>query len=142
MMSRFCRYIDNVYDFGQRAQALKDSRPKPQIPTQSVWTNVFFLFAMGQGSLNAMEAQLRTPKRMAALTGPHELSADTMGRVMNLIPPEQLQSDLSHYVHHMRRNKVLDDNPWPLRFAALDGHEFFSLVPPLVRPMPDAHGHH
>jgi hypothetical protein len=133
MMSRFCRYIENVYDFGQRAKALSDSRCHAQVSTQSVWTNAFFLFAMRQGSLNAMEGQLRAPKRMEALSGSRKVSADTMGRVMNLIPPEQLQADLSHYAHRMRRNKALDENPWPLRFAVMDGHEFFSLLPSIVR---------
>ena len=27
MLSRFCRYIEKVYDFGQRARALRDARP-------------------------------------------------------------------------------------------------------------------
>ena len=33
---------------------------------------------------------------------------------------------LSGVNHKLRRNKALEDNPWALRFVALDGHEFFS----------------
>jgi hypothetical protein len=127
MMSRFCRYLDKVFDFGQRLRALQDSRSKPQIPTQAVWASVFFLFLTRRGSLNAIEGDLRTPRRMEALIGPRKPSADTMARVMALLPTEQLRADLSYYNHRLRRNKALDENPWPLRLVALDGHEFFSL---------------
>ena len=79
---------------------------------------------------------------MAALTGPRPVSAETLGRVLNQMAPEQLQGDLAHYLHCQRRNKVLDDNPWPLRFVVMDGHEFFSLLPPLLPRVPDANGPH
>jgi hypothetical protein len=138
MMSRFCRYIEKIFDFGQTCRELKDSRKRPQISTLAVWTSAFFLFVTGRKSLNAMEGQLRIPRRMEALIGSRKPSADTMGRVMNLLPPEQLEALLSRYNHRLRRNKALEDNPWPLRFVALDGHEFFSLLPRLVPAMLDA----
>jgi hypothetical protein len=48
-----------------------------------------------------------------------------MGDVFCLIPSEQLRSILSGINHQLGRNKVFDKEG-PLRFAALDGHEFFS----------------
>ena len=39
---------------------------------------------------------------------------------------EPLRNLLSQANHRLRRNKTLQDNPWALRFVALDGHEFFS----------------
>jgi len=57
--------------------------------------------------------------------GPDKPSADRIGDVLGLIPPEQLRAVLSGINHQLGRNKVLDPaGPW--RFVALDGHEFFS----------------
>jgi hypothetical protein len=41
------------------------------------------------------------------------------------MPTEQLRAMLSGINHQLGRNKVLGKEG-PLRFAALDGHEFFS----------------
>jgi hypothetical protein len=48
-----------------------------------------------------------------------------MGDVFALIPSEELRAMLSEINHQLGRNKVFGkEGPW--RFAALDGHEFFS----------------
>ena len=125
MMSRFCQYADKVFGLGQMIDAITDSRPEPQIPTAAIWTSAFAMFAMRMGSLNAVESELRLSKRMDALVGPDKPSADTMGRVYGLIDPVQQVEMLSQINHQLGRNKALH-SPWPLRFLAVDGHEFFS----------------
>ena len=125
MMARFCRYIEKVFDFGERIAKLKDHRLRPRIPTSAIWGSVFFLFVMRQRSLNAMEGQLRQPKRMERLIGNPKPSADRMGEVLGLIHPDLLRSLLSGINHQVGRNKALQ-NGWPLRVGAMDGHEFFS----------------
>ena len=83
------------------------------------------MFAMHRGSLNAIESELRVPKRLDGLLGSHKPSADRMGDVFGLIPSEELRAMLSEINHQLGRNKVFDkEGPW--RFVALDGHEFFS----------------
>ncbi len=125
MMSRFCRYMEKVFDFGDRVRRLRDRRQRPRIPTSAIWTSAFAMFAMHRGSLNAIEWELRVPKRMDALVGSAKPSADRIGDVFCLIPPEDLRTMLCGINHQLSRNKVLNKRgSW--RFVALDGHEFFS----------------
>jgi hypothetical protein len=125
MMARFCRYIEKVFDFGQKMSTLCDARKRPRIPTLCLWGSVFFLFVMRRGSLNAMESELRRPKRMERLIGTVKPSADRMGDVMGLMEPDQLREWLCRINHQLGRNKVFaKGGPW--RFVAVDGHEFFS----------------
>jgi len=126
MMARFCRYIEKVYDWGERIAILRDSREKPQIPTRSVFLCAFMMFVNRLGSLNAMESELRVPRRWEKIVGERKPSADTIGLVAGKIDPETLRDLLCAINHQLRRNKALDESPWPLRVVNLDGHEFFS----------------
>ena len=47
MISRFCRYLDKVFQWSQRIQALSDPRPKPQISTQSAFLSAMMMSAAG-----------------------------------------------------------------------------------------------
>ena len=64
MMRRFCRYIEKVFDFGKQIHTLRDARKRPRIPTAALWGSVLFLFVMRHRSLNAMEQEIRQPKRV------------------------------------------------------------------------------
>lgn len=130
-MARFCRYVDKVFAFGQTIGSLTDRRKHPRIPTAAVWGSVFFLFVLRRGSLNAMESDLRMPRRMERLVGHAKPSADRMGDVLGLMDADELREILSGINHKLGRNKALT-NGWPLRVAAIDGHEFFSQPAPLV----------
>ncbi len=134
MMKRFCRYIDKVFDFGERMARLKDPRQRPRIPLGALWGSVFFLFVLRQRSLNAMEGQLRQPRRMERLIGAQKPSADRMGQVLSKMDPHQLRALLSGINHQWGRNKGLK-NGWPFRVGALDGHDFFSLSSSLLSPV-------
>jgi hypothetical protein len=134
MMSRFCRYIEKVFDWGSRTAQLKDPRQRPRIPLRAIWGSVFFLFVLRQRSLNAMEGQLRQPQRMEWLIGPRKPSADRMGQVFGMLDPHQLRALFSGINHQLGRNKGLK-NGWPFRVGAIDGHEFFSLPSSLLSSM-------
>jgi hypothetical protein len=134
MMSRFCRYVEKVFNLGWRMAQLKDRRQRPRIPLGAIWGSVFFLFILRQRSLHAMEGQLRQPRRMERLLGPQKPSADRMGQVLGLIDPHQLRAMLSGINHQVGRNKGLK-NGWPFRVGVMDGHEFFSLPSSLLSPM-------
>ena len=125
MMLRFCRYVEKVFDFGQRVKVIQDSRQKPRIRTSAIWLSAFFMFVTRRGSLNAIESELYRSKRFECLIGFQKPSADRIGDVFCLIAPEQLRSMLSGINHQLGRNKVFSKEG-PLRFAAMDGHEFFS----------------
>jgi len=125
MMPRFCRYVGKVFDFGQRVKAIHDTRRKPRIPTAAIWLSAFFMFVTRRRSLNAMEWELHRSKRFDRLIGFHKPSADRMGDVFCLIPSEELRAMLLGINHQLGRNKVFGKEG-PLRFVAMDGHEFFS----------------
>jgi len=131
MMRRFCHYVGKVFDFGPRISQLADRRKRPRLPTGAIWGSVFFLFVMRQGSLHAMEGQLRWPRRMERIVGLKKPSADRMGEVLGLMDPGQLRAMLSGINHQVGRNKALR-NGWPFRVGVLDGHEFFSLSEALL----------
>lgn len=131
MMGRFCRYVGKVFDFGERMTQLTDRRKRPRLPTGAIWGSVFFLFVMRQGSLHAMEGQLRWPRRMERVVGFQKPSADRMGEVLGLMDPGPLRAMLSGINHQVGRNKGLK-NGWPLRVGVFDGHEFFSLSEALL----------
>jgi len=125
MMVRFCRYVEKVFNFGQRVKVIQDSRQKPRISTAAIWLSAFFMFVIRKGSLNAIESELHRSRRLERLIGFQKPSADRIGDVFCLIPSEQLRVMLSGINHQLGRNKVFLKEG-ALRFAALDGHEFFS----------------
>ena len=84
------------------------------------------MFVLAKGSFNAMEPDLRAAKRLDRLLGERKPSVDRIGDVSALMDPEPIRRMLSEIVHRVKRMKALH-NQWPLAFAALDGHEFFSL---------------
>jgi hypothetical protein len=123
-MNRFWNYVGKVFDIGSLAASLTDARREPQIPTATVWLSALGMATGRLGSLNALEQVLARPTGLQGLLGPRRPSADTVGRVMGLMDVGPVRQSLVKACHQLRRNKVLDDNPWPLRFAVLDGHEF------------------
>jgi len=122
---RFRRYVEKVFDWSGQITALRDSRKKPQIPNRSIFLGALMMFVTRLGSLNGLEGELRIPRRWDKIIGKRKPSADRVGQVLALMDSGQLRDLLSDVNHTLRRNKALDDNPWPLRFVALDGHEFF-----------------
>jgi hypothetical protein len=126
MMARFCRYLEKVFDWGAQMAELRDSRRQPQIPTSAIFLSILMMFATRLRSLNAMEGELRMPGRWEKIVGRRKPSADRLGQVGALLDTEQLRDLFSGINHKLRRNKALEDNPWALRFVAMDGHEFFS----------------
>ena len=126
MMARFRRYLEKVFDWSALLAGVSDSRARPQIPTAAIFTSALMMCVTRLRSLNALEGELRVPRRWEKIVGARKPSADRVGQVVALMDPEGLRDMLSGVNHKLRRNKALEDNPWALRFVALDGHEFFS----------------
>ena len=126
MMTRFFRYIEKVFGLSAHVARLSDSRQKPQIDTSAVFLSAMIMCVTRLRSLNALEGELRVAGRWDKIVGGRKPSADRVGQVVALMDSEPLRDMLSGINHRLRRNKALDENPWPLRFVALDGHEFFS----------------
>jgi hypothetical protein len=105
---------------------ISDSRKQPQIPSAAVFASAFALFACNRTSLNSLERDLfRLPQRLRGLVGPRPPSVDTLGRVYDLADSGGLRQMLVQVHHRLKRNKALADGD-DLKFAAVDGHEFFN----------------
>ena len=138
MMRRFCAYIEKVFDFSRHVSGFVDARQRPRITTAAVWLSGFLMAVMRAGSLNAIGGALRVPHHFESLIGSRKPSADTIARVFARMAAAALRGVLCVVNHQLKRNKLLTLR-WPLRFAALDGHEFFSLTKallPAVLPAP------
>ncbi len=140
MLARFSRYLEKLFDFGALLATVRDSRRKPQIPATAIWGSAFAMSVLRCGSLNAIESALRPSRRLERLVGPIKPSADTIGRVAAQIDPQILRTMLCKINHRLGRNKVFVKR-WTLRFAAIDGHEFFSQQAPLLSGVQPAHDH-
>src|SRR5205823_13957770 len=76
-------------------------------------------------SLNSLEKDLvHIPSRLRGVVGPRPPSVDTIGRVYAVMDSDPLRQMLVHMHHRLKRNKALADGD-DLKFAAVDGHEFF-----------------
>jgi len=126
MMGRFLRYAEKVFGLSGQMALLRDARARPQIPTAAIFLSALMMFATRMRSLNAMEQLARGDRRWAKVFPGGCPSADRVGQVLALMDSEPLRDSLSSIHHRLRRNKALGENPWALRFVALDGHEFFS----------------
>ena len=131
MMRRFCAYIEKVFEFSAVVSRLKDLRQLPRIPTWAVWLSGFIMSVVRSGSLNSIAGELQIPRRFERMIGRWKPSAETIGRVFAGIPSDSLRDFLCVVNHRLKRNK-LPPLKWPLRFVALDGHEFLSLTKPLL----------
>jgi|SRR5579871_494122 len=125
MMRRFCRYVAKVFDLPALMARLRDTRCDPLYSTQHVWQTVMTLLVTGRGSLHAIEADRLGGKAGDRKRGTGPPSDDTLGRVFDGLDPEPVRQMLMDINHRLKRNKALP-LVWNLRFAAVDGHEFFS----------------
>ena len=125
MISRFLRYAEKVFDLRECLSTVRDSRPKPRISSSAIFISAMMVFLTRRRSLNALEPALRQRKRLEGFAGKRIPSADRIGDVFALMATGPLREMLSKLVHRLGRNKALK-TVWPLRAAAIDGHEFFS----------------
>jgi len=125
MFKRFSDYIDKVFDFSRRLSEITDTRVRPHIGTLSVLLSSFTMHVTRLGSLNAMDVELRLPKKLESIIGNVTPGIDTIGRVFTQIIPDELRAFHWDNCYRLKRNKVLDTN-LSLNAIGIDGHEFFS----------------
>lgn len=77
------------------------------------------------GSLNALDSELRLPKKIESFIGKDKPSVDTIGEVFTKIIPDDLRRLHRGHCYRLKRNKALD-TALPLNAIGIDGHEFFS----------------
>ena len=124
MLRRLAAYLERVFGFRHEVDSLRDSRRRPQIDTASVWLCCFAMFAVRLRSFNAIEQELRRPKRWERFVGRRKPSADTMGRVCGKFSLDSLRLVLVNLNRQAWRAKTVHRRPGELyRVVAVDGHE-------------------
>lgn len=124
MLRRLAAYLERVFEFRHEVDSLQDTRRRPQIGIASVWLCCFAMFAVRLRSFNAIEQELRRPKRWERFVGRRKPSADTMGRVCGQISLDSLRRFLVHVNRRAWRAKTVHRRPGELyRVVAVDGHE-------------------
>jgi hypothetical protein len=125
MLRRFLDYADKVFGLTTALSEITDTRSASRIRTPSILWSSFIMHVTRLGSLNALDVELRLPKRIEGLIGQDKPSADTIGRVFAKISSADLRRLHWRHCYQFKRNKVLDTD-LPLHAIGLDGHEFFS----------------
>ena len=125
MIRRFCRYAAKIFHLPALMARLRDSRIHPLYSTQYVWQTVVLLLATGRGSLHSIEADRHCRQQGGVKPGTGPPCDDTLGRVFEALDPEPVRQMLMDIYQRLKRNKAVP-LVWNLRFAAVDGHEFFS----------------
>ncbi len=127
LLRRLAAYLERMFSFREHVLALRDARPRPQIPTASVWLTALALCVLRFRSFNALEQQLRRPGVWEAWVGPRKPSADSLGRVLSQLNLEDLRQFLLHVHRRMWRAKAIQRRYGShLRVVAVDGHELWS----------------
>lgn len=127
MLRRFLAYLDKRFDFRRRVDGLRDTRQMPQIPTANVWLCVFGMFVFRVRSFNAVEQELRRPKRWERFVGAQKPSADTLGRVCGQLFVPELRELLVGINRMAWRSKAIHLRLGAsYRVVAIDGHELWA----------------
>lgn len=101
---------------------------RPRIATATVWLCVFAMFALRLRSFNALEQELRRPKRWESWVGPgRKPSAETLGRVLGAVALPELREVLVTVNHRAWRGKAIHRRLGEAyRVMAVDGHELWA----------------
>ena len=126
MIGRFARYAERRWNFLGLLENVRDTRQNPCVPTSAVFLSVFGMHAVRQGSINALEQQLKIAGRWEPWVGPIKPSADTVAYAMERCDPEPLRIALADAARLAKRKKAFQrlypDNYW---VGALDGIETY-----------------
>lgn len=127
MLARLAGYLEQLFQFRRRVDSLRDFRARPQIPTGNVWLTVFLMFVLRLGSFNAVEQQLRRPRRWERWVGTRKPSADTLARTLSCFSQTELRELIAEVCRSCWRRKAIHARPGDAyRVVALDGHELNS----------------
>jgi hypothetical protein len=122
VLGRILAYGRKICDLPRLIEGVTDTRPRARIPTPQVVRGVLVMLLARLGSLNALE-QTRHSRFWPRWLKGHLPSADTVGRVCNLVEAHTVR-DVQHGLYaRLKRMKALAPPPHGLMLAILDAHE-------------------
>lgn len=122
ILARLLTYAGKIFNLPASLSAIVDKRQRPQITTDVIARTVFIMFLCRLGSLNSME-QLRTSLRLHRFLGREMPSADSVGRIFDLVDPNSIRKVIHQIYNCLKRNKVLRPPQHGLVALIIDGHE-------------------
>jgi hypothetical protein len=119
--------LEQGWGFRALVTTLRDARPRPQIPTATVWLAAFALFVLRMPSFHALEQDFRRPRRWVAGLGGRPPSAETLGRGLARLSLPEVRHLVAVVHHRAWRRKTIHGWPGdPYRVVAVDGHELWA----------------
>jgi hypothetical protein len=123
----FVRYLNKVFDFRSRTDALTDSRHQPDISPAAVFRAVFHGFVFRLGSFQQLESEIAEPAFQRWMGANRAFRDDVLRFSLCGFDLSALQAMLVQVNRTLKRNKALDAGRVQGRIvAALDGVEVLS----------------
>jgi hypothetical protein len=116
------KYAEKTFGILSGLDEIADSRMFPQIPTSIITRSIFTMCLAKLGSLNALE-QLRGQQVLGRLIGGKLPSADSIGRISDLIDSDTIRDINRKLYLQLKRNKALLSPTHGLMALIVDGHE-------------------
>jgi hypothetical protein len=122
ILRRLLGYARRRLGWEPSLDAVRGTRRRPRIPTGAVVRAVVAMFFCRLGSLNALAQSRRSAFWSGWLKGGLP-SADSLGRIVALVLPDDVRAVQRGVYAHLKRMKALPPPPHGLMLAVLDGHE-------------------
>lgn len=122
ILTRLLSYAEKVLNLPVALSGISDARQRPQIKIEVIARAVLMMFLCRLGSLNSMEQLKDSQHVLKLLRGPMP-SADSVGRIFDLVDSETIRNAIQQIYSSLKRNKALHA-PWHGLVALIvDGHE-------------------
>jgi hypothetical protein len=115
-------YGQKIFLLLRLIDGVTDARKRPRIATARIVRSVLVMLLTRLGSLNALE-QSGPSRFWRRWLGGAMPSADTVGRVCELIEADSVRHINHELYRHLKRNKALAPPPHGLLVAVFDAHE-------------------
>lgn len=122
MLGRIFTYARKLFDLPTHLQRMRDARQRARIPARTVVHSLLAMMLCRLGSLNALE-QTAPGRFWKKLLGRGLPSADTLGRVCQVLDPEPIRQMVHGQYERLKRIKALLPPGHGWMVAVLDGHE-------------------
>lgn len=122
MLRRLLHYAEKIAELSRRLQPIGDRRQRPRIPTAVVLRSVVVMFLARLGSLHALE-QTHASGFWRRWLGQALPSADSIGRILALVEPDDLRCVQQQLYGCLKRKKALAPTSHGLMALVIDGHQ-------------------
>jgi hypothetical protein len=125
-LSQFVHYANKRFDLPLLAGAFSDTRPRPEIPSRSVWLSMVLGEIVHIPSFLQLEAETNLPQWQRWVGYKQSISHDTFGYVSERFDVGQLRRGAAWINRKLKRGKALEESKTNgLLVCSLDANEQF-----------------